>query len=105
MDKKVKRYLLKNKDVKRLWKATGKKDIWACTAAVMFNIPWFECTDRYNGEYQPDGKKIRMFVKTILSSTVFSGSDFRDIPTTLDDWNEVREIVCKLRQEHGVVWG
>lgn len=104
MNKKVKRYLLKNKDVKRLWKLTNKEDIWACTAAVMFNIPWFECTEAYNGEYQPDGKKIRMFVKSILSSTVFSGSNFRDIPTALDDWNEVREIVCKLRQKYGVMW-
>ena len=104
MDRKVKRYLLKNKDVKRLWKATGKKDLWACTAAIMFNIPWFECTDKYNGEYQPDGKKIRMFVKVIIVRTVFNNSEFRDIPESLDRWKDVREIVCKLRHEYGVKW-
>ena len=63
----LKRYLLKDPEVKKLYKQNKNADLWACVAAVMFNVPYESCLlcNRDNTP-NPNGQALRTFAKRLV---------------------------------------
>ena len=43
MNWRLKRFILSNKDIRKIYKNSSSKDLWACVASYLYDVPLLEC--------------------------------------------------------------
>lgn len=96
---KVKINLLKDKNTRKFYRKT--KDIYASAAASLFNLTPQECSEYWDdGKPNPNGKKIRKFMKELVCGFMLKHKDYGKemLLSALDNYSEIKDILQSGRR-------